>query len=240
MIVFIHGVDGSHHNFKFLQKHFLGSVSFDLPGFGKAEKEAGPFDIDLYLNFLISKIKEKSILVGHSWGAILAKEFALRNPELVEKLILISYPLQSTSQEMRHILEENFFTKIFLRNSFFGAFMCKTKIIWKYFILPFAYIFRHKYFDSVQAFFHHNYDAEIKVLKLIINDTFHALQKLSMPYLIIAGEKDRFINQHIAGTLPSVTVKNMGHSFWGYESEIATIISDSQVYGLGKIPPTTE
>ena len=45
--------------------------------------------IDMQLETLASMITDKSVVIGHSWGAMMAILFAHNNPDMVQKLILI-------------------------------------------------------------------------------------------------------------------------------------------------------
>jgi len=75
-----------------------------LIGFGRETKPKVTYDKDLFLAVLEKKIVVSSILVGHSMGAILAKEFALKHPDLVERIYTINYPLQEGPEKMERVL----------------------------------------------------------------------------------------------------------------------------------------
>jgi len=74
-------------------------IAPDLPGFGRSQKVKRkysiPFFIDTILELLDHLSITRTVLVGHSTGAVLAHAFALEHPERVERLILISGSLVS-------------------------------------------------------------------------------------------------------------------------------------------------
>lgn len=64
----------------------------DLPGFGKSSKPARTLNIpelsDSLATFLQKNNIEGAALVGHSFGCQIAAEFALKNPEKLDRLVL--------------------------------------------------------------------------------------------------------------------------------------------------------
>jgi 2-hydroxy-6-oxonona-2,4-dienedioate hydrolase len=100
-ILFIHGLGSSADRWldipDALSKYYH-TISVDLIGFGGSDK---PDDIDYtiekFAEFILEFINKKGInnddkkitLVGHSLGGYIAVEFAIRNIELIEKLVLI-------------------------------------------------------------------------------------------------------------------------------------------------------
>lgn len=64
----------------------------DLPGFGKSSKPARTLNIselsDALSGFLQKNEIECATFVGHSFGCQIAAEFALKNPEKLERLVL--------------------------------------------------------------------------------------------------------------------------------------------------------
>ena len=77
-----------------LAKHFR-VIRYDLRGFGKSAFSMGPYSHieDLYALLKFLKIKKAS-LVGLSLGGVIATDFALEHPEMVDALILASSGLR--------------------------------------------------------------------------------------------------------------------------------------------------
>ncbi|WKK67543.1 alpha/beta fold hydrolase [Lutimonas zeaxanthinifaciens] len=114
-IVLIHGTGASLHTFdewaeRLKREHRV--IRMDLPGFGLT----GPFPdrnysmenyVDFIKEFLESRGVGTCILGGNSLGGAIAWQFTAKNPEMVEKLILIDaagYPMKSESRPIAFTL----------------------------------------------------------------------------------------------------------------------------------------
>jgi pimeloyl-ACP methyl ester carboxylesterase len=102
-VVFVHGA-GLDHSWWGLQSRYFGYHGFnvlavDLPGHGRSD---GPplATIEAMSDWVLALLNasriEKSVLVGHSMGSLVALEFAARYPERAEKLALVgvAYPMK--------------------------------------------------------------------------------------------------------------------------------------------------
>lgn len=96
-IIMIHGFRGTHHGLaliaKRLEKRFTVIVP-DLPGFAKGNS-LKKHDLDGYVTWLdgfVKKqnLKEKPLLLGHSFGSIVASAYVAKHPRSVAKLILVN------------------------------------------------------------------------------------------------------------------------------------------------------
>lgn len=69
------------------------AIAPDLPGFGRSDQGKHTYTIPFFAETLLELIDHLAlpevVLVGHSTGAIIAQEFALRNPQRVQRLVLI-------------------------------------------------------------------------------------------------------------------------------------------------------
>jgi long-chain acyl-CoA synthetase len=96
--VFIHGFGGQAEQWHYqLQKFSIENrvLALDLRGHGLSDKPGRGYDMpqlvdDLETALTLLKVKGKFVLVGHSYGGAIVTEYALKNPERVERLILMA------------------------------------------------------------------------------------------------------------------------------------------------------
>src|ERR1044071_1577039 len=97
-IVFIHGFGGQAEQWQYqLQKFSLENrvIALDLRGHGLSDKPNRGYDMPKLVNDLetaltLLKVKGKFVLVGHSFGGGVVTDYALKNPDRVERLILMA------------------------------------------------------------------------------------------------------------------------------------------------------
>ncbi|PKO05939.1 MAG: hypothetical protein CVU41_09110 [Chloroflexi bacterium HGW-Chloroflexi-3] len=86
------------------------TYALDLWGFGDSAKN-NQYTIKDQVEFVRAFIEKIGLsrvsIIGHSFGAIVALEFALLNPELVEKILSISLPLSFESLNTRLLLGDH-------------------------------------------------------------------------------------------------------------------------------------
>jgi pimeloyl-ACP methyl ester carboxylesterase len=96
-VVFIHGLSGSWQNWLeqvpvFAHEHRV--IAFDLPGFGGSEMPAKKISISGYGRFVHTLLDELGVgsaaVVGNSMGGFIGIELAIRFPERVERMVLVS------------------------------------------------------------------------------------------------------------------------------------------------------
>ena len=95
-IIFIHGFRGTHHGLELIAqrlKHFTVLIP-DLPGF--AEGDSLPhYNLDSYVDWLadyVTKLNFQTppILLGHSFGSIIAAAYVVKHKNTIEQLILVN------------------------------------------------------------------------------------------------------------------------------------------------------
>jgi pimeloyl-ACP methyl ester carboxylesterase len=102
-IVILHGWYSSKERWQkvkeIIEKEGIKAEIPDLPGFKEETKLNNPWDLDNYLNWAEKFIKGKKnsgeltepfFLLGHSFGGRIAMKFAIKNPEKIKGLILLS------------------------------------------------------------------------------------------------------------------------------------------------------
>jgi pimeloyl-ACP methyl ester carboxylesterase len=96
-VVFIHGLSGSWQNWLeqlpvFARDHRV--ITFDLPGFGASQMPREKITIRGYGRFVDALLGELGVssaaVVGNSMGGFIGIELAIRFPERVERLVLVS------------------------------------------------------------------------------------------------------------------------------------------------------
>jgi pimeloyl-ACP methyl ester carboxylesterase len=96
-VVFIHGLSGSWQNWLeqlpvFARDHRV--ITFDLPGFGASQMPREKITIRGYGHFVDVLLDElgasSAAVVGNSMGGFIGIELAIRFPERVERLVLVS------------------------------------------------------------------------------------------------------------------------------------------------------
>ena len=76
-----------------LAQHFE-ILAYDHRGLGQSEKPDSPYSMQMYADDAAALMAavgwERALVMGTSFGGMVAQEFALRHPERVEKLVLAS------------------------------------------------------------------------------------------------------------------------------------------------------
>ncbi|MFZ3454779.1 alpha/beta fold hydrolase [Arthrobacter sp. 7Tela_A1] len=96
-IFMVHGFRGDHHGLlrivEALPAHRV--IVPDLPGFGQGAVLPGTHDAQAYADFvrgsfLALGLSPRTVLLGHSFGSIIAARLAAGSPELISELILVN------------------------------------------------------------------------------------------------------------------------------------------------------
>src|SRR5512139_2378602 len=96
--VFIHGFGGQAEQWQYQMQFFAVEnrvIALDLRGHGLSDKPGRGYEMrqvieDLETALTLLKVKGKIVLVGHSFGGAVVTEYALKNPDRVERLVLIA------------------------------------------------------------------------------------------------------------------------------------------------------
>lgn len=110
LVVLLHGFPEFWYSWRY-QIPFLASLGYtvvapDLRGYNDSDKPATGYNVSTLLRDIVGLIQgleyEKAIIVGHDWGGALAWAFAMRYPQMTEKLIGLNAPPPWTyAREMR-------------------------------------------------------------------------------------------------------------------------------------------
>ena len=96
--VFIHGFGGRAEQWHYQLQTFSVEnrvIALDLRGHGLSDQPGRGYEMpqlveDLETALVLLKVKGKFVLVGHSYGGAIVTEYALKNPERVERLLLMA------------------------------------------------------------------------------------------------------------------------------------------------------
>jgi len=110
LVVLMHGFPEFWYSWRH-QIPFLASLGYtvvapDLRGYNDSDKPTKGYDVSTLLRDIVGLIKglgyEKAVIIGHDWGGVLAWAFAMRYPQMTEKLIGLNAPPPWTyAREMR-------------------------------------------------------------------------------------------------------------------------------------------
>ena len=199
-------------------------IAFDRPGFGYSERPRGVLwgpneQASLFVRALADLGAERPIVVGHSWGALVALAMALDNPESVAGLVLMSgyyyptgrpdtmtLPFPFTNDVMRHavrrMMAPNTLRRVFAPCAIPDRFR-------RSFPLPLAT--RTSQMRVVEE--------EAEMLHLAARALSRFYKEVSVPVVLIAGADDRIVDteRHSArlhrelGTSTFLRVPRCGH-----------------------------
>ena len=242
-IVFLHGLVASKNSFKYLEKEFYDyqTMSFDLIGFGDEVKPKINYNLDDYMKFLDIKLQLsqnndiKYVLVGHSFGALLAKEIAKKYPQKVLKIFLLGYPFLDNNKVL---VKQKSMAKFYAKGAWWTKVMCEMRKIFQILFIPFIFLFRYKYRKAYIDYFKHTYQSAYGTLiNVAFKDNKKDLFKLSEKIVFINGQKEKTADLKFAKKFKNYLIKSMGHVFFNYEREIANIIKSELALN---VPPITD
>ncbi len=100
LVVLLHGFPefwySWRHQIPALAESGYTVVAPDLRGYNESDKPRRGYDVATLLCDIAGLITglgfEKAVIVGHDWGGVLAWDFAIRYPEMTERLIVLNAP----------------------------------------------------------------------------------------------------------------------------------------------------
>ena len=206
-IILIHGTGSSLHSYDIWTKSLKKTnrvIRMDLPAFGLT----GPFlkkdySISNYTTFLVEFLESlnitQCILMGNSLGGEIAWRFAVKEPKIAKKLILIDpagYPVKSKSvpiafklakvpilNKLLTYITPRFLVRSSVENVYFDKSKVSDSLVNRYFDLTLRKGNREAIIDR------------LKVSTTLTNrtNTHSSVKKIKQPTLIIWGNNDRLI-----------------------------------------------
>ncbi|HJW01184.1 MAG TPA: alpha/beta hydrolase [Arthrobacter sp.] len=235
-ILVIHGFRGDHHGLLRVADQLPGMriIMPDLPGFGSSDAFAsGPHSVEHYGTFITNfmaalNLGPDTVLLGHSFGSIVAAHFVAAHPGAVSQLILIN-PIAAPALEgpkgimtKLAVLYYRLAARLPRR---LGLALLRSRLIVRVMseamaktpdkeLRRFIHGQHHSYFSAFA-------DRDSLLESFTASVSGHVAQvapRLTLPVLLIAGEKDEIAmlpDQHrLAALLPDGTLKvipGVGH-----------------------------
>lgn len=204
-VCFIHGQPGSKADWRRVLGRLPRGVpylSFDRPGWGTNPDGAlGIFpNAEFLARLLRTNTSSPSVLVGHSFGGAVALALAVRHPELVRGLILISPVANMESlHKVDELIELPVLGRLLSKAVFVGLERSRRGASWG--------VRSWESFQLEQSWMNHE-----------IAELSAALKSVTIPTVVLSGTDDRVVpSSASAGTVRElgsaefVVVENVGH-----------------------------
>jgi pimeloyl-ACP methyl ester carboxylesterase len=200
-IIFVHGL-GSYlpawkKNIEGLKQNYR-CIAIDLPGYGKSSKAIHSGTMDFYADviktFMDKLDLKKAVIAGHSMGGQIAIVMALKYPEYVEKLILVSPAGIETFNEGQKEWFRNVMTVAGVKNT--SVQQIRANLTANFYNLPEDAEFMitdriamrdAKYFDN------YCYTVVKSVSGMVDQPVYDFLPNIKQKTLILFGENDNLI-----------------------------------------------
>nr|WP_245192482.1 alpha/beta hydrolase [Arthrobacter pigmenti] len=231
----VHGFRGDHHGLLRIVEALPGHrvITPDLPGFGQSEPLPGNHDVEAYAEFVLSSVSAlglgpETVLVGHSFGSIIAGHAAADAPGRFSALVLInpiSAPALEGSSRIATRLAELYYRlgavlpenagQLLLRNRVIVRAMSELMAKTRNRDLRRWIHGQHRAYFSAFA----SRDVVLQAFTASISGTVRdSAPRLSLPVLLIAAEKDDLgsiaTQQALAGLIPDsklAVIEDVGH-----------------------------
>ena len=185
MVLFLHGIRGNRRNWRGQLEFFSGrfrAAAWDARGYGDSDDYEGALQFDQHFSGDVLRVAEylktpKIHLVGLSMGGRIARNFALRYPERLKSLTLVStnpgFDAMSTKDVQRFVTERRSRTAQNLQK-LLGSRASRA-----------AY---EELLDSIERIHDASYQKTLEAS--VAQDRAAPIEKISVPTLVMAGEED--------------------------------------------------
>jgi pimeloyl-ACP methyl ester carboxylesterase len=228
-LVLLHGYPGNYEGLLDVA-HTLGNhwriIIPNFPSCGGSEALAGKHNLEKFGQWLYDFLQhlsvENPVIIGHSFGSRVALTFAVKNPQKIRGLVLITPVLKADSVLVYVVLLKYKIAKLlplraqkaFLSSKFYEYMACKIVLKSKNPARQRKIIDRG--FKELQ---HVNPDAQIDLFEEFYQSDLTVLgKKIMVPLLVIAGQKDEVATLRSMRALMATTknavlkiMKNSGH-----------------------------
>lgn len=236
VILMLHGFRGDHHGMQLIVDWLPGYrvIVPDLPGFGASEPfSPGPHSVANYVDFVASFARElrlgpETVLLGHSFGSILAAHLAAERPGLFDRLVLVNPICEPALEGAKGLLTK-------LAAFYYGAALrlpekAGLALLRSPFIVRLMGMATAKTRDrELLAYIHDQHHRYFSIFsdRGMLSEAFQASTKgtvlevagdLQVPVLLIVGEKDDLgsvpAQRYMAGLIPDAELRlipDVGH-----------------------------
>lgn len=217
LVIFLHGFPEYWESWKrqlsFFQKEGYWAVAPDLRGYGDSDKpwEVGEYEVEKLAGDIAGLIRalgrEKAIVVGHDWGAVVAWMFAQEHQDMLERLSILNVPhpltmqraLQRSAKQMMRSWYIFFFQipklpeMVIARNDYefirrtFGADKIPSEDIEKYV----AALRKPGVTRSAVNYYR-------ATMRRLFKGRIPKTHVIDRPVLVLWGDRDRFLGQELA------------------------------------------
>ncbi len=223
-VLLVHGFPESIKNWKGFDQLFsekYRTLAIDLPGFGESEPIAEVHTMTLFADVIKEVVEAEKIsrflLIGHSMGGYIGLEYARKYPGDLKGLVLLNSHALADSEEKK----EGRLRQVEILKSGKKAALMKDIIP-----LMFAKNNEEAYKDIIDEFIRIAIETPTEAIiaallgMRIRNNNLDFARNLSLPLLVLGGDKDRLIPvdvtlMHRNPDNPNVQVeilKNVGHA----------------------------
>jgi pimeloyl-ACP methyl ester carboxylesterase len=175
-------------------------IAFDRPGFGHSERprgrDWGPTGQARLMRAALGRLRvERPIVVGHSWGSLVAMAMALDNPEDVAGLVLMSgyyYPLPRTDMGVTGAFP---LTHVVLRHPLVRRMMAPGTLrrVFAPCEVPERFMRAYPMPLAMRASQMSTVDEEADMLIGATRELSRRYRQLSVPVRIVAGDEDLIV-----------------------------------------------
>jgi pimeloyl-ACP methyl ester carboxylesterase len=235
-IVAVHGFRGNHIGLEYIIKELSSYrvIVPDLPGSGDSSPMANLcHDIAGYASFVETftnalGLDKPPILLGHSFGSIIAAKVAAQNPHMFSKLILINpittSPRHGKQAPATKMVEFLYWLGYNLPEQL-GLGILRSRTYSR--LMSFTLSRTQNRHLRKRVYAHHLSDLQQPHHRAVIAESFHAsitrtvlddAAQIKLPTLIIAGDKDPIVpvssHKHLQEAMPQaafIVIPNVGH-----------------------------